>query len=47
VSLRIGPYELMSRVAAECALRVDQQVTLAVAMDRAHFFDSQTEAAVG
>ncbi len=46
VFLRAGANGLIARMDAACALRAGQQIVLAVAMDEAHFFDPQSEAAV-
>ena len=46
VLFRAGRERLIARMDAECRLRPDEQVTLAVAMDRVHFFDPQSETAV-
>ena len=46
VLFRAGRERLICRMDAECRLHADEQVTLAVAMDRVHFFDPQSEAAV-
>ena len=47
VSLRAGANALVARMDAACGLAVGQPVLLAVAMDASHFFDAETEQALG